>query len=129
MTFPPLMAEDTLMQRRLGRLAQRGLISGNECTTFLQLEEFVEHGRRGDKWEEWLASFRQTNDAYIPLLRKVLEGMKAVNEPYAYAKYAEFMSELGTMTPGVYSNPWGMTLNYLDGQVGDAEEIKRFYGL
>lgn len=122
------MAE-TLMDKRLDVLAARGLISETGRSEFLRLEEFVENGKRGDKWEEWLDSFRQTNDAYIPLLRKVLEGMKAVNEPYAYAKYAEFMSELGTMTPGVYSNPWNMTLNYLDGQVGDAEEIKRFYGL
>ncbi|MEK6864427.1 MAG: hypothetical protein AABX27_03990 [Nanoarchaeota archaeon] len=124
------MAE-TLMAKRLERLVQRGFISEDESIKFQDLEQFVDHGSRGGNWEEWVSSFQKTNDNYIPLLKKVLAGMKAMGEPYADGKYTEFMKELGTMAPGVYSNPWDMTLASLDvdPKLGNPEDVARFYGL
>lgn len=116
-----------IMAKRLERLAGSGFISDAERARFVQLEEFVDHGRRGDNWEEWLASFRETNGNYIPLLKKVLQGMQAIGEPHANGKYREFMAELGTMTPGVYSNPWDMTLASLDKDIGNSEDVINFY--
>ncbi|MFA5888511.1 MAG: hypothetical protein WC852_07420 [Candidatus Nanoarchaeia archaeon] len=120
-----------LMKTRLERLVKGSFISDAEMENFVELEGFVDHGRRGDNWEEWLASFQKTNDNYIPLLKKVLAGMKAMGEPYADGKYTEFMKEFGTMAPGVYSNPWDMTLTSLDvdPKLGNAEEVAAFYGL
>lgn len=120
-----------IMNTRLERLVKGGFISGDESARFLELEEFVDHGSRGGRWEEWVASFQKTNDSYIPLLKKVLAGMRAIKEPHAEGKYTEFMKEFGTMAPGVYSNPWDMTLTSLDvdPKLGSAEDVARFYGL
>lgn len=118
-----------LMAKRLERLVKGGFISDIESAQFMELESFVDHGSRGGRWEEWVASFQKTNDNYIPLLKKVLAGMRAIREPHADGKYAEFMKEYGTMAPGVYSNPWDMTLASLDNGIGVRADIARFYGL
>jgi len=53
----------------------------------------------------------------------------ALNEPHAMEKRRIFIEKKGTMGPAVFLTPREMTLSYLDRQIGNAEDVARFYGL
>ncbi|MDI6736966.1 MAG: hypothetical protein QME12_00430 [Nanoarchaeota archaeon] len=112
-----------IIEKRLGALVKNGRLTEAQRNEFTQLEAYMESGERPGG----PASFRKTNDAYIPLLEKVLRAMIAIKEPLAEAKYRIFIEEKGTMGPAVFLTPWDMTLSYLDRQIGNLEEVIKFY--
>lgn len=131
--IPSFMEEAQLVllrTKRLERLLRDGVISAAESALFLELEGFVDHGKRGINSDEWLASYHICAD-YMRLLKRVLGGLKDIGEPHAAAKYSMFMGEMGIMVPDTFSTPWDMTLTALDRdpKMGSAEDVLRFYGL
>lgn len=118
-----MLIED-INKKRFRILVEAGCLTESESKKFLELETILNNPKK-DK--DWLSSFHCSNDSYRPLLEKVLKGLTFIEEPHSKEKYKEYMEELGTMSPAVFLTPWTMTLNYLDTNVGNIEEIKKFY--
>lgn len=110
---------------RLERLARKTRLTPREVAQFEELEDKM---NSGDTGADWLRSFHLSNDDYLRLLEKVLKAAVALGEPHAREKYQTFIEEKGSMSPAVFLTPWDLTLAYLDREVGEFEDVERFYG-
>lgn len=112
-------------QKRFEKIAEKGCLSSQKLKLFQELEIELEEGAN----KNWLDAFHKNNGQYPRLLEQVLESLIKLGEPHAQKKYNSFLEEKGTMAPAVFLTPWDMTLEYLDKNIGDIAEIKKFYGL
>lgn len=118
-----------LLRRRIQQLIIQDFLSEEEGRIFQTLEQRMVDGPNGGEALDLLEQFHLSDDLYVRLLEKVLEGLIEIGEPGAKEKYADFLEEKGTMLPAVYLTPWEVTLRDLDSdnKVESPDALEIFY--
>jgi hypothetical protein len=117
---------NTLFTTRLAALVRRRILTGSEADRFTKLEGLMQSPTDGTD-DALMVRFHDSNDAYLPLLERVLRGLVRIGEPLAREKLDLFLEERGSQGPAVFLTPWEMTLTYLDDELGKLESISAFY--